>query len=743
MKILFYGVGEFSLKHAFPTHFPETILKRKDFPHEVLTFGYHDGVDFRLRPEDEFCRILQELPVNWRPDFAVLYNADTNLLPKGIEKAPFPVVYVAFDWDYSIHTARTIAESVDLVVVRGDTAQKAMRALGAADVRVHYDQGIDIGDIPETTRKINKRTYDIFYSTFIDDLKHPDRSAWIVKLSELSDRYKVCVAPHLPNYRQYLNLLQDSKLVFSHNRMGEMSIRVVEAASQGAVALDPGSEVGKYFEADAEYLPITPDGLSEVVDHHLNEPEALHRISSAARSRVVSEFGGEQRLLGFLKVLQNRCPGKTGARVFPTLSDAERCIRRGEVFYFAFFRKPPLGHDRSYVDLLRLSIDEFEKAVRMEPSPRALTDLALAESSWDFVSSSLNAMDTQGGRSCSLLGQAIDSEPGYVMAHFNLGLIHFRLGQHDEALGMFKKTLCLLDKAGSIVDPWCLYSLETEWQPERFFSLDRMLNMNLLLWVGGNAERAEQGIRNLYKAATLYYIATLELEGGRCYHALEALRTAYRMEPASALVARRAAFWAAVLGFEDESLGMYETAVGLAPLNIDLRMEYLKVLYLYERDCELVDKLNATLKIVKTVRHLGEKIGSLQTLLSEMDRFNSTSYFAHDACKNGLLSDWAGLLYRWLEKNPKDLSLTKRLVDVLARLNRPAEILDVLETCVANCSTEGDKALYTFVCEIYHDLFQKSTALTKRIGFQLDRLNQHNENSFLSRGSGNTVGRVD
>ena len=196
----------------------------------------------------------------------------------GIEHAPFPTVYIAYDWDYQVHTARTFVESADLTLVFGDFARKALHDLGANNIEIFYPHGAVKDSFSLSPKKIKDRKYDILYTTFVDDVIHPDRSAWIHKLCELSEKYKVKIVSHA-SATDYRELLQDSKLAFSHQRFGEMSIRIYEYSSQGTVTVETGAEAGKYFIPNEEYIPVTKENIEMQVKKYLGNEDLLQEMS--------------------------------------------------------------------------------------------------------------------------------------------------------------------------------------------------------------------------------------------------------------------------------------------------------------------------------------------------------------------------------------------------------------------------------------------------------------------------------
>ena len=139
------------------------------------------------------------------------------------------------------------------------------------------------------------------------------------------------------------------------------------------------------------------------------------------------------------------------------------------------------GWINNYNGLLQLAVDEFRKAVALEPTPRGKLNTALAEAAFCFYFHKDELNSARTGKIIEAFEKIIAEHPSFVLAYFNLGLAHLRIGNHDEAAGMFTRTHELLDDEDSVVDPWCLYSSEMEMDTGRIFTLGKALNANLVL----------------------------------------------------------------------------------------------------------------------------------------------------------------------------------------------------------------------------------------------------------------------
>lgn len=95
MRVLLLGLGNAPPRFHFASIHCENYLERNTEGHEIITFGYNEGVDIQINTDDGFEKVVQNLPHGWIPDCCILWEVDWNLLPKGIENAlslqlPYP-----------------------------------------------------------------------------------------------------------------------------------------------------------------------------------------------------------------------------------------------------------------------------------------------------------------------------------------------------------------------------------------------------------------------------------------------------------------------------------------------------------------------------------------------------------------------------------------------------------------------------------------------------------------------------
>ncbi|MBE7445034.1 MAG: glycosyltransferase [Planctomycetia bacterium] len=700
MKVLLLGKGNIPERFSLVSINCENWISRNMEGHEIMTFGYNEGVDVQIQVDDDFGKVIDKLPHAWIPDVCVLWEVDWNLLPKGVENAPFPIVAIAWDWDYDIPFAKGIFESTDFTIALADFEKDAIRAIGAANVEVFYIIGVMKEYFSSNPRKIKDRKYDILYTTWIDEANYPDRSQWILNLCELSDNFNVCIANPSLDYADYNALLADSKLVLSHHRYGSMSGRVLEAGSQGTVVVETGIEVKKYFSPDYEYIPVTPNNFKEQVTKYLHDEQTLQDMSDRAYAKVTNNFEARNRFLGMLEFIEEQLRCKTFTRKLQTLSENERCIRRGEIYFYAHYRtKNYIPNDN--IKLLALSINEFRKAVNIEPSPRAMTNLAVAKMAYGFLDTREENINDMIRDVIGIFEEIISTHPTYVMAHFNLGLLHMRVRNYSKALTVFVTTLKLLEDGNNYIDPWCLHNRDLD-----LFNklLRRPLNLNLLLLCKGEEAKAIENTRKLYQSATHFFISLIEEENGHIFKVHEALLEASNLCPESGLFAMNSAKRLYLFGYNEESLSMYQKAIGLYPLHIDLRIEFIMHLYSYRMHDKAMREIKNALKIARAIPSLKGYMSALNMLAENY----SASHYSYNLCKEKLLNSSIKLLYNYLRKDPHNLNVISRIVEIWSELGRTDKIFKIVEDYISTCGNNEtiDSTNVSQVTDIYEILQQ-------------------------------------
>lgn len=701
MRVLLLGLGNAPPRFHFASIHCENYLKKNTEGHEIITFGYNNGVDIRINTEDDFEKVVEKLPHGWVPDCCILWEVDWNLLPKGIENAPFPTVAIPWDWDYDVPLSKNCAEFTDLLIAFGNFEQEALQTMTDSKVEKFYSVGIMEKYFSPHPKKIKDRKYDILYTTGISDTEKLDRSKWILKLCKLSGKYHVNIDEHSPDFDGYIDLLRDSKLVLSHHRYGSMSGRILDAGAQGTVTLETGSEVEKHFVPDKEYIPVNDENIFEQIDKYLGNQELLQEMSDRVYSKVIREYEARRRFVRFLEFLDKTLKNRKSLKKVNTFTEYEKHIRRGEIYFYSFFRATSYFIVNSGNKLIESSIEEFKKAVHIEPTPQAMTNLAIAQSTYDLLNNRKDFLKDRAQADIDLFKKVVASHPFYVMAYYNLGLFQMRINDYKSARNTFSLAVKLFKDNKCQLDPWCLHNRDFD-----LFNnlLRKSHNHNLLLFCKGEKVKAIKHIKNLYHAATLFFISLIDENEGAINKALESLLEAHSLYPESGLIAMNAAKRLYLLGYREESLNMYEKAISLLPLQIDLRIEYIKILHSYHMNADAMNELENAIKITSRISMLKEKTITLETL----KEWYTSSGYSYNPGNERFLNDVAKLLYTFLKKDPQNLTLISRIIDIWYELGRIDKMFEVVEYFISNYSdkTKINNTNRDRLVEIYKKLQQ-------------------------------------
>jgi hypothetical protein len=422
-RILLLGIGNHFVRTIIHNLFFENYISNCMSGYEIITFGFNEGVDICINVEDDFSEVLNRLPQGWMPDMCIMPDCEFIMLPRGIEHAPFFTVYIAYDWDYCTHTTRTFVESADLTIHDGVVSLASLGALGANTIDRNYMHGVREEFFASSPKKIKERKYDILYATSIDDIVWPDRSKWILKLCELADKYNVHIVPHT-TYHTYFELLNDSKIAFSHNRIGEMSLRIFEASSQGTVTVETSRAVKRYFVPGEEYIHVTMDDIDSQIKRYLEDEDKLQDIADRVYKKSLEKFEPRPLFVKMLDFFYEKMDKRENfTRRINSLSDHEKHTRRGEIYYFAYFDGiRGLNWVNSSGNFLELSIKEFESAIAINRTPRSILNFLIARAAYLFDNYKDKKLSEKLTDLVSSYNGLIAEYPSYSAAYFNLAL---------------------------------------------------------------------------------------------------------------------------------------------------------------------------------------------------------------------------------------------------------------------------------------------------------------------------------
>ena len=722
MKILLLGLGK-RPHFDLPPHYAESYVRTVP-GYEIITFGYNDGVDIKIDIDDDFEKVIQQLPEGWKPDFCLMYNLVQNLWPRGIDKAPFPTIYLSLDWDYHVDVAKTNVQAVDLQLVGGEYGKEHLEKLGANHAAAFYDCNIMEEYFPEKPLPIKERPFDLLYTANVTDPGDQgyDRMRWVYRLCDLADKHKVKVyiAHHFPTYESYLTALQQSKMALSFNRDGHMSFRVLEAGSQGTVILDTGEQIKKWFEPGKEFIPVNEENFFQHVTHYLSDIAGLQEMSDRFLEKIKVDFESRVHFVKIIEKAASILKNQPLVRQYSSLPDYEKHIRRGEYLYYLFFRGAQGGYfPGSEKRFFALSQKEFRQAIAIKNTPKLQLNLAITMASEAVLSQSPTELKEKMNPAIHLLEELIRTNPNYALAHYNLAHFYLRMGLIQKAYDTFQSAVTWLQSPAGEPDEWALTIREHDFEKSKI-QISRQLDDYLWQLVRGEMEEARENIRKLFLGAAMYYLGVLEEENGFLTKALKSYGQSIQYYSQAPLVTVRAARLAALLGQNDQSVRFYQKSLELAPFDMNVRFGFIRLLHFLGMKEICVSQIKEALKIAKTVVVLQRDLPNLKEII---DQINSTSAITQNQFKEKLIREWIDKISRFFQANPNDNDILLRLIDLWSQLGRIDRGLDLIEDFVQRNQTMNNSTS-TFVRTVYTSLNEKLEQHNNWLHARLEKINR-------------------
>jgi len=388
---------------------------------EVLTFGPKDRmwVGKRFYPFDiEFDpargrweELASLLPPGWEPDLVLFYYPEHEPLPKGIERAPWPVVGVISDWNIHFDQLWTMAPFFDAVAAdRMGTA--VFRKAGFAQT-FYWPQYTFRWEWHKPVEGL-ERDIDVFFAGNMNPQVQGERILWLGRLKALEERIRVEIASGVFN-EDYGRLLARAKIGFNRSIRGEMNLRAFEVCASGAVLLmeRENLEVREYLVPDEEVVLYGENDLEKKIFWLLEHDEERERIARAGRRKILdySMSRNLDRLRGALAGIR---PGD----------------RPGAPAWFLHFARGT-ALVRTWAPR-ETALAELVRAARMEPgNPVIRNNLGVLLASWWPARATREALES--------LEAAAGLSERYLPALWNLAFLLVSAGEAGRARALLEE----------------------------------------------------------------------------------------------------------------------------------------------------------------------------------------------------------------------------------------------------------------------------------------------------------------
>lgn len=690
---------------SLPQSWPDTYITKSFFGHDIITFGYSEGVDIKCRPEDTFEDILSRLPQGWVPDVCICTHIDWVFIPPGIEKAAFPIVNITADWDYRIAIAKTCADIFDMTIVLGDDSKKSVESLGAQNVYPFHYFGVLKEHIHNDIDSIKERKFDISFTGAINDVSHLDRSKWLLRLCNLSDRYNIYINYPGSSIDEYLDILKKSRLVFTFHRRGELQLRFTDASSQGALVLDSGKETAKYFNAGKEYASFNEENFEKVIEKYLNDENLRRETVKKSYRRSCKEFESRDRFKELIDFIEGKFAEISKVkRRFAELPEEIKLLRRAETFYYNFYETFIPRH----ISFLFTSARLLQQALDIKKTPRLSTTLAVVNSSIGFNTGDDFKTSRHIGDAIKILKNTINEFPDYAMAYFNLAFIYFSIDEKKFAERNFRSAINLMEKNPEHLDPWCLYNFEHHKKSQDF---KKILNDCLILISEKNNSRGLRTANNILISTCWYFIGKILLSEGKSYEALECWHKSVSKNCERGKILKETAELTDILGDKDTCLKMFSKTVDLLPLDVEARCSFIKFLYRHKIYDKCLDECRQAIKICKTIRAFRLNINAVKKILLFLERkIGNKDYVLEtvDAIEWEFLLNAIEFLSLAQSKNPSDNRLLLRGASLLISADRQDDAISILEKIKGKLQADEQTEINGALTDLYRYKLKES-----------------------------------
>jgi tetratricopeptide (TPR) repeat protein len=522
-------------RNAAPPSSFGIVTAMKASPHfEVRSIGYQESDDVQLEPYEDLAHVLGRLPSGWVPRFFHCYQVDSNLMPVGLEQAPFPIIGYVSDYDTRVHTCFYRAKACDAIVAAGGVDHYELsHGFGLPSVVFPKVVGIDAAVFSRTD--FGRKDWDVFSSGTAMTFYQNDKGTLVYRLTQLGERFRVRIHQGFMESSCYVEQVARAKAVFSFvRRQPVWSSRALEALGGGAVALyQEGGGLELFLGEDEGAVPYREDNLEAVVARVIDRWDDTYCAAALrGRARVLREFD--------LKV----CMDRYMKRLALLAGDLERTRRtRRGIPLEANLRYPPTSRGSfvasksvrkriwasafaTTVPLLR-SVAKERRGANYD-NICAFAYFMLGHRDSDFYSLYWKLIPHQGTReyfakAVATLEEACGRHPRDLLLSFNLGRLCYHTGRIDRAYEVFTRI-----RSMPTVQFNPLIDLYGEDFGEMNFSFRAYVD-RLIHYLVSKEERWLDQMAAIVLASIWHYCGLIEHKRGQAAQSLHSLRRCLRL----------------------------------------------------------------------------------------------------------------------------------------------------------------------------------------------------------------------
>lgn len=231
---------------------------------------------------DSLADILAQID-DWEPEIILWWGFGYTVLPEDLAQAPCPVVLIASDWQSCLSELWAWRETFDLILgdqglvdrfqARGFKRVAWWPSYGFSSAQFYPDPGA-------------QKRWDLTFIGSLNPDTHPERLRLLSQLAPLAKTHRICLRDQVYG-AEYLQILQQSRLVFNHALRGEMNLRAYQAPAAGALLLQESGnlEIQRCLKPGEEYLSYHPETVLADISTILARPD-LTDLAEAGQKAI-------------------------------------------------------------------------------------------------------------------------------------------------------------------------------------------------------------------------------------------------------------------------------------------------------------------------------------------------------------------------------------------------------------------------------------------------------------------------
>lgn len=400
-----------------------TLKKNPEF--DVVTIGNMAMDDIQLGVNDTIESVLDRLG-DWRPDFYFIHMIEYRIIPLGIERAPFPVIFQSSDHRADYQQVMPALDLCDGMMVLGEQAHRELSRATKARVftypklfGIHFEKAV--------TAASSEKNFDLFWSGNLLDESLYDKSTFFSHMTDaLADSRKLALCNGKTSLDEYYNLMSQARVVpsYIHREQDSFSSRALEAITMGAITLVPaGNAIGLYFDESSGLVEFHPSNAVAAIQNVLDNWDSYYaRSALQGRLRALAEFN-------FPDVVDQLFKGLLRESLNMPLA-ARQTLPHYRSIYRLYSR---IESTEVYADPTVIFEYKAQCLARLKDEVEAVSDIDLtsagAHMAWTLKEREIAA---------ALLEKIYENNPTHIGVMFNLGYAYFYSGKTHLAARVFQ-----------------------------------------------------------------------------------------------------------------------------------------------------------------------------------------------------------------------------------------------------------------------------------------------------------------